>query len=111
MPDLPPELENELRMVLADFGVVRRGVVLAEAREKVPSYAMELRAVLGQADLIPDRILRLVFLALTHQEAAPARPRRYLTCTLCGATIGTDEVCLAAEETIACLSCICAAGT
>jgi FtsZ-binding cell division protein ZapB len=45
--------------ILDDLALIRRGVELAEMREKVPSYRMELQGVLQMIDELRPRLEKL----------------------------------------------------
>lgn len=59
--------EKLLKIVLDDVSLIRRGVDLAERREKRLSYAMELQCILDMLDVLPGRVR-----ALTRKEDARA---------------------------------------
>jgi hypothetical protein len=51
--------EKLLKIVLDDLSLIRRGVDLAERREKRISYVMELQCVLEMLDVLTGRVRAL----------------------------------------------------
>jgi predicted transcriptional regulator len=47
---------KERKLLLDDIDLIRRGVRLAEQRERHPSYVMELQAVLQVVDELRDDV-------------------------------------------------------
>lgn len=66
--------EDQFRYLLQDLALVHRGVVLAYQRERVPSYAMELKAVLETVELMDQRARILFRRLMDEQPRTPASP-------------------------------------